>query len=73
MKFRCTTDQWRQFRGHVFEYGRPTEVADRGSIEALLMHPDFERVEDEPINGVSRETLSLPKRRGRPAKSEAVL
>jgi hypothetical protein len=73
MKFRCKTDKWRQYRGYVFEYGNPTEVTDRGSIEAISMHPDFERVVDVPVNGVHRETLSLPKRRGRPPKDEAVL
>lgn len=54
-------------------YGRPTEVTDRASIEALSKHADFEQVMELPINGVSRETLSLPKKRGRPLKSESVL
>ena len=73
MKFRCKTDKWRQYRGYVFEQGKTTEVTDRGSIEAISMHPDFERVPDEPINGVPHGTLSLPKRRGRPPKDEAML
>lgn len=73
MKFRCKTDQWRQYRGYVFMYGRPTEVTDRASIEAISKHADFEQVMELPINGVSRETLSLPKKRGRPSKSESVL
>ena len=73
MKFRCKTDQWRQYRGYVFEYGKPTEVTDRGGIEALTGHPDFEYVPDEPINGTSSHTLTLPKKRGRPPKNEAML
>jgi hypothetical protein len=80
MKFRCKTDQWRQYRGYVFTFGRPTEVTDRGSIEAISMHPDFERVQ-EPVEVprtledaiAPRETLTLPKRRGRPPKNEAIL
>ena len=73
MKFRCKTEQYRQFRGYVFAWGKPTTVSDRGSIEALIGHPDFEMVEDAPVNGHCRPILTLPKRRGRPPKSEVVL
>lgn len=73
MKFKLKTDGYREFRGYVFAYGKPTEVRDRGTVEALTGHPDFDQVPDEPVNGAHRETLGLPKRRGRPPKSEAVL
>lgn len=73
MKFRCKTDQYRQFRGYVFAWGKPTNVIDRASIDALTGHPDFEHVEDAPANGHERPILTLPKRRGRPPKSENVL
>ena len=69
VRFICTTDAWRQFRGYVFERGKTTTIRDIGTIEALDRHPDFRR-HVEPVNGdeahdVSRATLTLPKRRGR--------
>lgn len=77
VRFICTTDEWRQFRGYVFERGKTTTIRDRGTIEALERHPDFRRIA-EPVNGdsvrdESRATLSLPKRRGRTPKIEVVL
>lgn len=77
MKFRLKTKDYREFRGYCFAWGKPTEIRDRGTIEALTGHPDFEEVRDEPINGhavdtPASNTLRLPKR-GRPKRDEAVL
>ena len=74
MKFTCKTDKWRQFRGYVFEFGKPTTVTDRATIEILQKHRDFEVFNDVIVDiDVPRETLTLPKKRGRPARSESVL
>ena len=73
MKFKLKTDGYREFRGYVFSWGKPTEVSDRGSIEALTGHPDFDLVEDVVVNRRDRPILTLPKRRGRPPKEVAVL
>lgn len=71
MKFRCTTDKWREFRGYVFAYGKPTEIRDRGTIEALNGHPDFEFVEDDFANGHDVMEPPIVKRKpGRPRKSQ---
>lgn len=70
MKFRLKTKDYREFRGRVFAWGKPVEVTDIGTIEALTGHPDFEVVPDEPINGKHVVgTLKLPKRK----RNEAVL
>ena len=67
MKFRLKTNDYREFRGRVFAWGKPVEVTDIGTIEALTGHHDFEEVPDNPAN--SRHTLKLPKRK----RNEAVL
>lgn len=77
MKFRLKTNDYREYRGYVFAWGKPTEIKDRGTIEALTGHPDFEEVRDEPANGHDTAdkvvgTLKLPKR-GRPKRDEAIL
>ena len=78
VRFICTTDDWRQFRGYVFERGKTTTVRDLGTIEALDRHPDFrrhvDRVNGKTVRDEERPVLTLPKRRGRPRKNdEAVL
>ena len=47
MKYRYTQGPWKEFRGHVFAYGKPTEIRDRGTLAALEKEKDFEKVEDE--------------------------
>lgn len=75
VKFICTTDEWRQFRGYVFERGKTTTIRDKGTIEALNKHPDFRRIADamngDHVRDEERPILTLPKRRSRPPKSEA--
>ncbi len=65
MKFRLKTGDYREFRGHIFAYGKPTTVTDKGSITELMAHPDFEPVKDTPVETPAPSTtLRLPKRRG---------
>lgn len=68
-RFRLKGDGWREFRGYVFSFGKPTTVLDRATIEALTGHPDFQEVPDLEINGhhipvaPARPKLTLPKRK----------
>lgn len=75
MKFKLKTNDYREYRGYVFMFGKPVEIHDNGTIEALTGHPDFEEVRDEPANGhdvaVVSNTLKLPKRKQK--RDEAVL
>ena len=78
MKFKLKTNDYREFRGYCFMFGKPVEIRDRGTIEALTGHPDFEAVQDEVANGHDTAdkvvgTLKLPRRPGRPKRDEAVL
>ena len=76
-KFICTKDPYREFRGYVFAYGKPTVVRDRATIGILMTHPDYRRVTDEEVQReetaqeVQRtlppgETLHAPAKRGWP-------
>ena len=44
-KFVCE-DKYRQFRGYVFMWQKPTVVRDRATIEACDRDPAFKRVDD---------------------------
>ena len=46
MKYRYTLGPWKEFRGHVFAYGNPTTVSDKGTLEAIQKMEGFEKVED---------------------------
>jgi len=76
MKFKLKTNDYREYRGYVFAWGKATEIRDRGTIEALTGHPDFEEVRDELANGhdvaAVSNTLKLPKRAVK-KRDEAVL
>ena len=50
MKFKCTTEPYRHFMGMLFQNYRPTEIKDKATIEALMLHQDFERVDDKPLD-----------------------
>jgi hypothetical protein len=39
--------EYREFRGYVFKWSKPTEVTDRATIEALLKDPSFWRCDEE--------------------------
>lgn len=71
MKFKLKTNDYREYRGYVFAWGKPTEIRDRGTIEALTGHPDFDEVKDIPGNGSASKTIKLPKRSSK--RDEAVL
>lgn len=47
MKFVCTTEPYRHYRGILFSHYKPTEVNDKGTIEALMKHPDFQAVDEK--------------------------
>lgn len=47
MKFICKTEPYRHFRGYLFFKGRPTNVTDKATIQALENHPDFQKAEHE--------------------------
>ena len=51
MKFAYTGGPYKEYRGYVFTYGNPTDVADKATIEALSVNPLYRRIE----NAVQRE------------------
>jgi len=65
MRFRMKSGDFREYRGHVFTFDRPTTVLDRGSIKALTAHPDFEIVADV-APAIRRPTLHVPRRKTTP-------
>lgn len=60
MKFICITEPYRHFRGWLFAFKRPTEVTDKATIQALLKHPDFMRVDDEKKDEAPAEKVLIP-------------
>ena len=46
MKFAYTGGPYKEYRGYVFTYGNPTDVADKATIEALSVNPLYRRIED---------------------------
>jgi hypothetical protein len=48
------------YLGRVFAYGKPVEVNDRATIQALEKHPDFRKIEDgkEENQAPSKAVLS---------------
>ena len=46
MKFAYTGGPYKEYRGYVFAYGNPTDVADKATIEALSVNPLYRRIED---------------------------
>jgi hypothetical protein len=67
MRFIYTAGPYTQFMGRTFAFKRATEVTDRATIEALEKHPDFKRVDPEPVAlappppaAKPRATLTLP-------------
>lgn len=55
-----------EFRGYVFAYGKPTTVADRATVDALSIHPDFKRYDPpaQPMPAVVRRPILRVKARG---------
>ena len=57
------------YMGRSFYPNKSTEITDRGTIAALLKHPDFMEVSDEqakveapaPAPVLKRPTLTIPK------------
>lgn len=52
MKFICITEQYRHYRGLLFAFGKPTEVKDQATIEALMVHPDFKPAEAKTVEQI---------------------
>ncbi len=67
MKFIFTAGPYAHFMGRVFAFKKATDVTDRATIAALLKHPDFMRVDEEPKNAAppapKRPILTLGKRK----------
>ncbi len=40
---------YREFMGRVFAYGKPVEINDKATMEAIEKEPDFRKVEDEKV------------------------
>ena len=40
---------YREFRGYVFAYGKPTDVRDQAAIDEISRDPTFRRIEDEEV------------------------
>jgi hypothetical protein len=40
--------KYTQFMGRQFAYGKPVDITDRATLEALAKRPDFSRYEDKP-------------------------
>ena len=56
MKFAYTGGPYKEYRGYVFTYGNPTDVADKATIEALSANPLYRRIDD----AVQREERQAP-------------
>lgn len=39
--------EYREFRGYVFKWGKPTTVNDPATIEAIMKDPTFKEIKDE--------------------------
>jgi len=65
MKFIYTAGAYTQFMGRTFAFKKATQIDDKATIEALLKHPDFKRVDPDPVEVAPvpvqpRKTLTLP-------------
>jgi hypothetical protein len=41
--------QYKEFMGRVFAYGKPVEITDRATLEAIEKQPGFQKVEDKEV------------------------
>lgn len=46
-----------QFMGRMFAFGKPVDVTDKATMEALDKNPDFRKVEDEKVQAPQAKTL----------------
>jgi len=46
MKFAYVGGPYKEYRGYIFSYGNPTDVADKATIEALSVNPLYRRIEN---------------------------
>lgn len=61
MRFIYTAGQFATFRGRMFAFKKATEITDKATIDALLKHPDFMRVDDEKeVVDVSQKEKQAP-------------
>lgn len=53
-----TAGPYTEFRGYPFVNGKPTEIRDQGTIDALERRVDFKRFQDpEPVPAVFRRPI----------------
>ena len=55
-------DTYTQFMGRVFAFGKPVEITDKATIEALDKNPSFRKVEvieDEKVQETPKTVLSV--------------
>ena len=60
MQFIYTHGPWREFRGYVFAWGKPTDVKDQATINALSTNPLFKRIEDEIYQAPQAKAIEAP-------------
>ena len=57
------TGTYTQFMGRMFAFGRPQDITDRATLEAIRKRPDFkeyhEKVEEAPAQAAA-PVLSVP-------------
>ena len=49
--------EYRSFMGRVFAYGKPVEITDKATMEAIEKQPDFTRVEDEKVEEAAPQAV----------------
>lgn len=47
MKFIYTEGPYKEYLGRMFAFGKPVEICDKATIQALEKRPDFRKVTDE--------------------------
>lgn len=60
MKFVYTKGDFAQFRGRTFLWGKPTDITEKATIQALLKNPDYRKVDDE-TKETTTEAVLVPK------------
>jgi Zn finger protein HypA/HybF involved in hydrogenase expression len=53
--------EYKEFRGHVFKWGKPTTVEDKATQEILLKDPLFWRCDETPEEKPVLDRYACPK------------
>ncbi len=48
--------EYREFRGYVFKWGKPTTVNDPATIAAIMKDPTFKEIKDEEAKETPEES-----------------